>query len=138
MTLPSLGIDISKLKFDVCLLREGGTLRHKVFPNSPAGFSQLATWLVKYKVERIHACMEATGTYGEALAVDLYEGGHIISVVNPAAIKAYGQSRLSRTKTRLMPPSLPSSATSGTLQNGSRCPLKYGSCRRSSAASSLC
>jgi len=99
MTLPSLGIDISKLKFDVCLSREGGKFRHHVFPNSPAGFSQLATWLVKYKVERVHACLEATGTYGEALAVDLYQAGHIVSVVNPAAIKAYGQSRLSRTKT---------------------------------------
>jgi len=99
MTLPSLGIDISKLKFDICLSREGGKLRHKVFPNSPVGFSQLSTWLAKYKVERVHACMEATGTYGEALATYLHEAGHLVSVVNPAAIKAYGQSRLSRTKT---------------------------------------
>ena len=99
MTLPTLGIDISKSKFDVCLSREGGKFRHKVFPNSPTGFSQLAAWLVSSKVERVHACMEATGTYGEALAVDLHQAGHVVSVVNPAAIKAYGRSRLSRTKT---------------------------------------
>jgi len=99
MTLPTLGIDISKLKFDICLSREGGKFRHKVCPNSPAGFSQLSAWLAKYKVERVHACLEATGTYGEALATYLHEAGHVVSIVNPAAIKAYGQSRLSRTKT---------------------------------------
>lgn len=99
MTFPSLGIDISKSKFDICLSREGGKFRHKVFPNSPVGFSQLSGWLSKQKVERIHACMEATGTYGEALATYLYDAGHRVSVVNPAVIKAYGQSHLSRTKT---------------------------------------
>jgi transposase len=99
MTLPSLGIDISKLKFDICLSREGGKFRHKVFPNSPAGCSQLSAWLSKQQVERVHACLEATGTYGEAVATYLHEVGHLVSVVNPAAIKAYGQSRLSRTKT---------------------------------------
>jgi transposase len=99
MTLPCLGIDISKLKFDICLSREAGRFRHKVFPNSPAGFSQLSVWLSKQKVERVHACLEATGTYGEALATHLHEAGHLVSVVNPAVIKAYGQSRLSRTKT---------------------------------------
>jgi len=99
MSLPCLGIDISKLKFDICLSREGGKFRHKVFSNSPAGFSQLSVWLAKYKLGRVHACMEATGTYGEALATYLHEAGHLVSVVNPAVIKAYGQSRLSRTKT---------------------------------------
>jgi len=99
MTLPSLGIDISKLKFDICLSRAGGKFRHKVFPNSPAGFAQLSAWLSQQKVERVHTCMEATGTYGEALATYLHEAGHLVSIVNPAVIKAYGQSRLSRTKT---------------------------------------
>jgi transposase len=99
MTLPPLGIDISKSKFDACLVREGGKFRHRAFPNTPDGFSQLSAWLTKYKVERAHACMEATGAYGEALATYLYEAGHEVSVVNPAQIKAYAQSRLSRAKT---------------------------------------
>jgi transposase len=43
--------------------------------------------------------MEATGTYGEALATYLHQSCHLVSIVNPAAIKAYGQSYLSRTKT---------------------------------------
>lgn len=30
MTEPILGIDISKLKFNVCLMRESGKLKHRV------------------------------------------------------------------------------------------------------------
>lgn len=99
MTFSIIGIDISKLKFDLCLLRENGKLKHKVFPNTASGFLQLSTWLITQKVERVHACMEATGTYGEALAIYLFDAGHVVSVVNPAIIKAYAQSHLSRTKT---------------------------------------
>lgn len=99
MTLPPLGLDISKLKFNACLIREGGKLRHKVFPNDPAGFSQLADWLTMQGAARVHACLEATGTYGDSLATYLHERGHTVSQVNPAAIKAYAQSHLSRTKT---------------------------------------
>jgi transposase len=99
MTLPPLGLDISKLKFNACLLREGGKLRHKVFPNTASGFSQLADWLTKQGAARVYACMEATGTYGDSLATYLHERGHTVSQVNPAAIKAYARSHLSRTKT---------------------------------------
>ena len=88
MTTSPLGVDISKLKFDVCLIREGGKLRHPIFPNSPAGFSQLSAWLIKRRVERLHACLEATGVYGEALATFPHEAGHTVNVVNPAQIKA--------------------------------------------------
>jgi transposase len=98
MTLPPLGLDISKLKFNACLIRGAGKLRHKAFPNTAAGFAQLADWLAGHGVERVHACLEATGAYGDSLAADLHEAGHSVSVVNPAAIKAYAQSRLSRTK----------------------------------------
>jgi transposase len=98
MSLPPLGLDLAKLKFNACLLREGGKLRHRVFPNNPDGFTQLSGWLSQQGVERVHACMEATGTYGDSLAAYLHEAGHTVSRVNPAAIKAYAQSRLSRTK----------------------------------------
>jgi len=43
--------------------------------------------------------LEATGRYGEAVAEWLYEQGHTVSIVNPACIKAFGQSKLSRNKT---------------------------------------
>jgi transposase len=99
MTEPTLGIDISKLKFNACLVKHGGKLRHKVLPNTSAGFEQLRDWLAQQGVEHVHACLEATGTYGEALALFLHQAGQRVSVVNPAAIKAFAQSRLSRTKT---------------------------------------
>jgi len=99
MIRPALGIDIAKLKFDVCLMKSEGKLKHKVFLNTPTGFAQLAVWLSKQRVERVHACMEATGTYGEALAYQLHQDGHTVSVINPAAIRAFAGSRLSRTKT---------------------------------------
>lgn len=92
-----LGIDQSKNKFDVALLRDG-KYKSKVFENNPAGFSALLDWLVKNDVETVHACMEATGNYGASLAKFLYEAGHSISVTNPARIKAFGKSELLRTK----------------------------------------
>jgi transposase len=97
--LQPLGIDISKATFHACLVRHSGKLRHRSFSNTASGFSQLSEWLAKLGVEQVHACMEATGTYYEALASYLHEAGHAVSVLNPAAIKAYAQSRLSRTKT---------------------------------------
>ncbi len=99
MMTPILGIDIAKLKFNVCLISSSGKLRHKVFPNNAAGFEQLKHWLTRQGVEQVHACLEATGTYGEALALFLHQAEHTVSVVNPAAIKAFAGSRLSRTKT---------------------------------------
>ena len=99
MAVPILGIDISKLKFNVCLIQTGGKLKHKVFANHQAGFEELSEWLLRQSVEQVHACLEATGTYGEALALFLHEAGQTVSIINPAAIKAFAGSRLSRTKT---------------------------------------
>ncbi len=93
-----LGIDIAKQKFDVALVVEQKTITGR-FSNTTAGFSMLDRWLVKHGVERVHACLEATGTYGEALAEHLHRAGHVVSVMNPARIKGFGQSELSRTKT---------------------------------------
>ena len=94
MTSPTLGLDIAKLKFNACLLRADGKLRHKVCPNTAEGFAQPAEWLPRQGAPSAHACMEATGAYGEALALYLHAGGHTVSVVNPAAVKAFAQSRL--------------------------------------------
>ncbi len=98
MPLSSLGIDISKDKFDVALWH-AEKMRHHLFANNTSGFAALRTWLAKQGVTEVQACLEATGTYGEALALDLHTAGHRVSIVNPAQIRAYGQSELSRTKT---------------------------------------
>jgi transposase len=99
MTLLSLGIDVSKLKFDVALLRERGKFKHRIFANTAAGFAQLSAWLERQQTGRVHACLEATGAYSDSLATYLHEQGHLVSVVNPAQIKAYAESHLTRVKT---------------------------------------
>lgn len=93
-----LGIDIAKRKFDVALLRND-KIKNKVFSNDPTGFAALANWLSNQAVAHVHACMEATGHYGEALAEYLADAGHTVSIVNPAQIKAFGRSQLVRNKT---------------------------------------
>jgi transposase len=93
-----VGIDIAKRKFDVALLL-GEKTKSGVFHNTPEGFAMCAHWLERNGAECIHACMEATGTYGEELALYLHRAGHVVSVVNPAKVKGFAQSELSRTKT---------------------------------------
>lgn len=98
MIQPVLGIDIAKDTFDAALIVAGKTWNEHV-ENSPAGFKRLSQWVGKYSGEKVHACMEATGQYGDALANYLYQQGWQVSVVNPARIKAYAASRLRRNKT---------------------------------------
>ena len=92
-----LGIDVAKSKFDVALYRDG-KYKHKVFENNQSGFDALVVWLQQHNVSEVHACLEATGAYGEGVARYLFAAGHIVSVINPARIKAYGKSELLRTK----------------------------------------
>ena len=96
-----LGIDISKSNFDVSLLLADQKIKTKKFSNNKDGFKLLEDWLKinNVNVENIHACMEATGIYGENLANFLYNITCKVSVVNPARIKGFGMSELSRTKT---------------------------------------
>jgi transposase len=93
-----LGIDVGKDFIDCELLADNKRATKKV-TNSLRGFEQVATWLRNRKVAKVHACMEATGGLGDELAFFLNEHGHVVSIVNPMQIRAFGQSELSRTKT---------------------------------------
>jgi transposase len=93
-----LGIDVSKDTLDLILSTEQGKI-HKVISNDPAGYKALDKWLITRHVDRVHACLEATGQYGDGVAEYLYMQGHEVSVVNPARIKRYGESKLHRNKT---------------------------------------
>ena len=98
MSVSVLGIDIAKQKFDAALLVDGKT-KHKTCKNSAEGFEALSLWLEKQGIVKVHACLEATGNYGEDLRIYLHEAGHIVSIVNPARIKGFAQSEMIRTKT---------------------------------------
>lgn len=95
-----LGIDIAKLKFDVCLReRTDSGVRHAhQFPNTPKGFAALTRWLRQHKVELVHACLEATSRYGDALAAYLHAQGHTVSIINPRRTRNYANGRLVRTQ----------------------------------------
>jgi transposase len=96
-----LGIDISKAEFHACLIQ--GTKRAKQrFPNVPAGYRRVRTWLRNRRCTRVHACMEATGAYWQGLATALYDAGIVVSVVNPNRTVHFARSQLRRTKTDLV------------------------------------
>jgi transposase len=94
-----LGIDLAKLTFDATLLMGSGAQHYHAFPNTSEGFTQLQAWLTQHGVQELHACMEATNIYWEALATFLHAQGYIVSVVNPARIKGYAQATMQRNKT---------------------------------------
>lgn len=93
-----LRLDVGKRELHAILL-QGDRSASKSVPNSSAGVKQLQTWLKNRKVERVHACLEATGGWSEEVALALCEAGHLVSLVNPARIKAFAQSEMLRTKT---------------------------------------
>ena len=93
-----LGIDVAKQKIDVALIVEGAT-RTNQFDNSLAGFTLLQAWLESLRLGQVHACLEATGNYGDGLALFLHAAGHFVSVVNPLRLKGYATAQMQRNKT---------------------------------------
>lgn len=94
-----LGIDVAKAKLDCALRLPSGKYKNKIVENNLKGFKVLIEWLEKHGATMPHVCMEATGVYWEAVAEYLAAQGMTVSVVNPAQIKAFGASRMVRTKT---------------------------------------
>lgn len=93
-----LGIDVGKHQIHAVLLQDDRSTSKSV-SNSAAGFRQLQSWLRNRKVDRVHACLEASGGWSEDLALALHEAGHVVSLVNPMRIKAFAKSEMLRTKT---------------------------------------
>lgn len=94
-----VGIDVAKATFDLATQKPDGKRKDlgKV-PNTEAGIARARRWMAEH-APRAAVCMEATGTYHEALAEALVADGFTVYVVNPAQISAFGHSELSRTKT---------------------------------------
>ena len=95
-----LGIDVGKSELYACLLRAvpqgqpGMKSARQVVPNSPEGHACLQQWLEAQGVvaEATSVVMEATGVYGERIALKLHLAGYRVSVVNAAQIKFYAKS----------------------------------------------
>lgn len=93
-----LGMDVAKEKVDSVLL-VNQRRSYQVFANTPTGFEHLSEWLRHEQIQRVHACLEATGSYSESLALYLVEQGHLVSVLNPAVLVDYRRSHNTRSKT---------------------------------------
>ena len=92
-----VGIDISKLNF-VAGIKINDEYITKSFSNKQSGFDNFLKWITKHSTENYHFCMESTGKYGDALMLFLYNKQHDVSIVNPARIKYFMQSQMSRNK----------------------------------------
>lgn len=99
MNEQSVGIDVSKSKLDVCVLK-GDKVKTKVFRNTRAGHAELSEWLGQRELSTgTPVVLEATGPYSEAVAIALSDTGWAVSVVNPARIAGFARSELTRNKT---------------------------------------
>jgi transposase len=95
-TLNYVGIDISKLTFDVAVSNGQGKYLHHKFSNDIAGFESFH----QYLDSRSDCCvMEASGPYYLNLAFYLSSKDIAVSVVNPLVIRRFSQMRLLRSKT---------------------------------------
>lgn len=97
--LPRLGIDVSKLTFDVCLIHVDGTSHRHAFDNDAKGFSALQAWLAKHQVAATLAGLEATGPYSQALLCHLHANAHRVCHLNPRRVKDFAKSQGRRVKT---------------------------------------
>tara|TARA_R110002049_G_scaffold53650_2_gene149788 strand:+ start:550 stop:1638 length:1089 start_codon:yes stop_codon:yes gene_type:complete len=105
----SLGADLSKEEFSVCLLRyklndqSHHVIARNVFANRPGGHKACLSWLRRHagQAGSLRVSMEATGVYYEPLALFVQEQAPDIhlSVVLPSKAKRYLQSRGLRSKT---------------------------------------
>jgi len=88
-----LGIDVAKKTLDCMLLDTStGKLKSKGgISNTAAGFVQLLNWLAEKNAVAPHVVMEPTGLYHEAAALALADAGLIVSLVNPAQLRAFAQ-----------------------------------------------
>jgi transposase len=93
-TVNYVGIDISKLTFDVAL-KDGDNYPHHRFDNNQAGFSDFLKVLPSDTV----AVMEASDPYYLRLACFLAEKSIGVSVINPLVTRRFCQMRMSRAKT---------------------------------------
>lgn len=90
------GIDVAQNELVVTLGHTYEDLRielyaHRVFANSPKGFTSLLNWVEKQCTEslQVHYVMEATGVYHESFTYFLADHERILSVVLPNKISNY-------------------------------------------------
>src|SRR5207302_5450607 len=87
------GIDTSKAKLDVAIENRSEQLQ---VDNSPDGHRVVSAWLRRHRVERVG--IEATGSYGQDVVLQLRRDGFTVIVFQPGQVKAYARFVLQRAK----------------------------------------
>jgi transposase len=91
-----VGIDISKLTFDVAICNSESKYKYFKFANNHEGFIMFLELL---NASESICVMEASGTYYLKLATFLSESGIDVCVINPLIIRRFSQMRMNRAKT---------------------------------------
>jgi transposase len=82
-----VGIDVSKQRWDVCVLPGGQTAKLAADPNGLKGLRELL---------QPHGCclvvVEATGGYEKRLVAELMDAGHKVARVNPRQVRDFARS----------------------------------------------
>jgi len=99
----SVGIDVSKEKSMVCMLKPYGKVVSSPYEieHAEMAVKELIAHILSLSGE-VRVVMEATGAYHLPLLVTLKEAGIFVSVVNPLAMKKYASSSLRKGKTDKM------------------------------------
>lgn len=96
----SVGIDVSKEKSTVCILKPYGEILSSPFEilHTESDLSGLVTMLQRFD-EEVRVVMEATGAYHLPVLSHLKENGLYVSLINPFVMKEYRCKGLRRAKT---------------------------------------
>lgn len=96
----SVGIDVSKGKSTVCILKPHGEIISDAFEvnHTEKELSELATMLVRFEDE-VKVILEATGVYHLPILSYLQNRGIFVAVINPFEMKQYRNQGLRTVKT---------------------------------------
>jgi transposase len=82
-----VGIDVSKSRFDVCVLSHGSPMKAR-FDNDQDGFCKLLSSL---GIEPVHVCLERTGGYERSLVEFLVDAGIRVSRADSLLVRRFVQ-----------------------------------------------
>lgn len=96
----SVGIDVSKDRSTVCILKPYGEVISKPFEiaHTEKELNELATMILRFDDE-VRIILEATGIYHLPILTYLQDKGIFVSVINPLKMKKYSYQNLRRVKT---------------------------------------
>lgn len=100
MNTISVGIDISKDKFDAAFVRDDHTSVLRTFNNTPSGINRFVGELTQQRTAYTVPCViESTGIYHLPVALMVSNAGYRVNCINPLITKKYQRSSVRNAKT---------------------------------------